>query len=707
MGSIRFVLAIHNHQPVGNFDHVIEDAYQRSYEPFLQAMERHPAVRFVLHQPGILWEWMQQHHPEYLEKVQLLVDRHQLELLSGGYYEPILPVIPEADRIGQIRKLTEWLHQRFGVEATGGWLAERVWEPHLAESIHRAGLQYVVVDDSHFLSAGHRLEELDGYFITEENGHMLRLFPIRQRLRYTLPFSEPEETLNELRSVMQASEDAVLVHADDGEKFGVWPGTHELCYEDGWLDRFLSTLEENQSWIKTTTFAECLEALPPRGRTYLPTASYAEMMEWALPPEGQRKLHQARERIGAAAEDVALQSFVRGGFWRNFLSRYPESNWMHKKMLYVSRKRRAALGAGKMSSEVLQQASDDLWAGQCNCAYWHGLFGGLYLPHLRSEIYRRLIRSEVALDQAAAPLKAVEIVDFDTDGSPEVLLRSEDLLAIVQPHQGGAVFELDDRRRFFNVLDMMTRREEAYHDRLRDHGKDSQPQEQDEAAVSIHDRVAVKEEGLEKLLFEDRHRRGCFIDHVLTPEASLESFRDDRLPESFDLVGASYRFEEEAGRLVMETEVEASDNARLRLHIRKTLRVEGATLSATYEISSPTETVRQRIGIEMAANLLAGDASDRRFEISGHDLEDGRLRSEGILSDVSAVDLVDEYLGLRISMTCDAPSDLWRFPVESVSMSEAGFERVYQGSSLLFVFPLELSPGMIWQRRIQVSLAGV
>jgi alpha-amylase len=706
MGAVRLVLAIHNHQPVGNFDSVIEDAYHKAYAPFLQALERHPAVRFVLHQPGILWEWMQQHHPEYLDTVQRLVERGQVELLSGGYYEPIFPVIPEADRIGQIRKLTDWLHDRFGVEATGGWLAERVWEPHLAESLARAGLRYAVVDDSHFLGAGHRSEELDGYFVTEENGHLLRVFPIRQRLRYTLPFAEPEETLEELRQAMHRREDAVLVHADDGEKFGVWPGTHELCYDHGWMDRFLETVEENVAWLRTVTFRECLEELPPRGRTYLPTASYAEMMEWALPPAAQRSLQEAHERVGSGPEAATLQSFVRGGFWRNFLSRYPESNWMHKKMLAVSRKRRAVAGAGHLQPEALQRISDDLWAGQCNCAYWHGLFGGLYLPHLRSEIYRRLIRSEVALDAASEP-PAIEETDFDADGANEVILRSDDLLAIVQPHLGGAVFELDDRRRYFNVLDLMGRREEAYHERLRQFAAQPANTDGDDRAVSIHDRIAVKEEGLERRLVEDTHRRGCCIDHVLVPESSFEAFCADRMPEAFGLVRAYYEVEHGEGGIVLETEaIDPGDPGQV-LRVRKALRLRGAVLEADYTITAPGAPVEYRFGIEMAANLLAGDAPDRRYEIPERDLDDARLLSQGILTDIQRVDLVDEYLGLRLALESSRTAELWRFPVESISMSEAGFERVYQGSSLLFVYPLVLRPGMQWRGQLTMSLLPV
>ncbi|MFQ5600745.1 MAG: alpha-amylase, partial [Candidatus Krumholzibacteriia bacterium] len=126
MGAVELILAVHNHQPVGNFDHVVEDAFQRAYGPFLEVLGRHGAIRACLHQPGILWEWVEKHHPEYIDRVQEMIGRGQLEILSGGYYEPILPVIPERDRQGQIAKLNRYLEERFGVTPRGAWLARYV-----------------------------------------------------------------------------------------------------------------------------------------------------------------------------------------------------------------------------------------------------------------------------------------------------------------------------------------------------------------------------------------------------------------------------------------------------------------------------------------------------------------------------------------------------------------------------------------------------
>ena len=66
---LRLVLVLHNHQPVGNFDGVFEQAYQDSYLPFLDVFERYAALRIALHTSGSLMEWLDARHPEYVDRL--------------------------------------------------------------------------------------------------------------------------------------------------------------------------------------------------------------------------------------------------------------------------------------------------------------------------------------------------------------------------------------------------------------------------------------------------------------------------------------------------------------------------------------------------------------------------------------------------------------------------------------------------------------
>ena len=93
-------------------------------------------------------------YPQYFDRLRGLVERGQIEIVGGGYYEPILIAIPLSDRQRQITRLADYVEKHFGARPKGAWLAERVWEPQLPSSLAPAGVKYTLVDDNHFLGAG-------------------------------------------------------------------------------------------------------------------------------------------------------------------------------------------------------------------------------------------------------------------------------------------------------------------------------------------------------------------------------------------------------------------------------------------------------------------------------------------------------------------------------------------------------------------------
>lgn len=180
--SVQLCLVLHNHQPIGNFDGVIEQAYRDSYLPFLEVFENYADLRISLHTSGPLMRWLIERHPDYVARVRSLVAAERIEIIGGPFYEPILPMLPSRDRIGQIRTYTEFLNRTFDTSVNGMWMPERVWETSLTSDIARAGIAYTVLDDYHFKAAGWSEESLRGYHITEDNGQVLRIFPGSEKL---------------------------------------------------------------------------------------------------------------------------------------------------------------------------------------------------------------------------------------------------------------------------------------------------------------------------------------------------------------------------------------------------------------------------------------------------------------------------------------------------------------------------------------------
>src|SRR3954467_4805443 len=112
---IGLALTLHNHQPVGNFGWVIAETFDHAYLPMLEALERHPGVRLALHYTGPLLAWLRAERPEFLARLAALVARDQVEIVGGGWYEPVLASLPERDRIAQLRRMADELETQFGV----------------------------------------------------------------------------------------------------------------------------------------------------------------------------------------------------------------------------------------------------------------------------------------------------------------------------------------------------------------------------------------------------------------------------------------------------------------------------------------------------------------------------------------------------------------------------------------------------------------
>jgi 4-alpha-glucanotransferase len=710
--KFNLVLLIHGHQPVGNFDAVVEHTYQRSYLPFVECLLRHPGVRLGLHYSGPLLEWCEQRHPEFFRHLQELASRGQIELVGGGFYEPILVSIPPEDQAKQIQLMRDYLRQKFGREPEGAWLAERVWEPQVPSALAPAGVRYTLVDDVHFLAAGFELEQLYADYVSEDQGRTVRVFPGLKSLRYLLPFRPCEEAIGFLRESAQRHPGGMAAMGDDCEKFGGWPGTYDHCYRDSWLDRFFAALEESHEWLAVTPPGEYIREHQPRGRADLPAASYSEMMEWTLPTKARTAFHIINQEF---ANRPDVQRFLRGGPWRAFFTKYPESNLLHKKMLRVSAKCRN-LTSKRISDERSAKnelAQKHLLRAQCNDAYWHGVFGGIYAPHLRTELWRELIRAESLLDEGTrtrADGVHIEQTDFDGDGRDELYVTSKSLAALLRPADGGTLACLDFRPSAVTLINSMQRRPEAYHRRLREASSGGNGQ-----IASIHDQVRSKEEGLERFLRYDRWPRNAFRLLLFPADKTFKDYEELRLEENPVLAAGAYGLLENGPTSIsLECELPCPDcagNAGTLELMRCTKRfsfaagAKGYHLHCTSRLSSANAQARPAlIGVEIVLNFLAPHELNRYFEISAgrHPLAWSAALSAAEVG--PRLKVVDEWQNVAATIEAPSAKELWITPIETISESEEGFERVYQGSQILAVWPIELGAGKPWTGEISLRV---
>ena len=625
---LRFVFGLHLHQPVGNFDHVMADHVRDVYRPIIEHASAAGFFPLTLHVSGPLLEWLEQHDTAWVDLIGRLATDNKVELLLAGFDEPILASLPKPDRLEQIGRLREYLKRRFGVEATGLWLTERVWQPGLVEDLADAGVEYALVDDRHFLVSGFRSGELHRPHFTESNGRRVGLLAIDERLRYLIPFRPPEETAAYLRE-LRSQGHGLAVLADDGEKFGGWPGTKDWVYGSGWLNTFLKTIARLTATgeVKLATGQEAFRQVPSGGLAYLGTASYREMEKWALPPAAQQDLTKLEEKLGA--KDLAAStSFVRGGHWHHFLVKYPESNRMHKTMLALSELSRRR-GDPPEARRAIGRA-------QCNDAYWHGVFGGLYLPHLRTAIWRQLAIAERVLRQGEA--LACEEIDLDYDGFPELWVHSSQFAAVISPRRGGAIEVLTRFADLMNLADVLTRRRESYHElpkqQATGHGDDKAG-----GTASIHD--IERAARLKELPPVDPEPRAILVERLLPG----------------DVTPANY--------------------ARAHYHALRSWAA--VPMRVTVSQTGDALTV-----------LLQGDGLEKKLAFDTAGCLEVAYQWDGSGVPETAVFAPELSVARSVALQVRPEVEIWRSQITTVSRSERGFEETVQGFSVTPRWPARL-----------------
>jgi 4-alpha-glucanotransferase/alpha-amylase len=651
---VSLLFGVHAHQPVGNFPEVLADAHARCYRPFLQVLHRYPDFCFAMHISGWLLDHLIGQYPADMDLLRQMVSRGQVELFGAGDTEPVLAAIPSRDRVGQIQTFSDKLELKMGQRPRGAWLTERVWETSVVPALADCGIRYVIVDDYHFLCAGKTAAELRGYFTTEEDGRKLDLFPISEALRYRLPFSPAHEVVAYIEAMGENTDNQArnaAIYFDDIEKFGIWPETYQWVYEKGWLEDFIRGVLSSPR-IRTQHYRDCHSATKTRGIVYLPATSYIEMNEWTLPANAAGAYADLVHQAKASGWYEGNKAFLRGGIWKNFFSRYPESNWMHKRMLSLSA--RLEILPEQQRNVAMRQK---LYESQANDAYWHGLFGGLYLPHLRRAVYQAIVELEGMLD-ACVPRRPHFLEDTDLDGIEEMYLQNGVIQAVLKLDGTGSVCEFDSYRLNHNFGDTLRRQAEYYYRKIEQGGCGSG----DAGAggiASAHDRAALKHEINAHDMVADDHARGMFM---------------DRFQSQF----VNYRLQ--------DTDQGAHFHADARmLLVDKRFRLSNGCLTVSYVFTGEKEGMFET---EINVAMPSCDGWGGRYIHQGRIL--GGFGQHLELRGWTDIILDDGALPGRIVLKVSAPVTLRAQPYHSVSQSEGGFEKIMQGVAITLEWPMSV-----------------
>ncbi len=659
----KLLFGIHMHQPVDNFDWVIKHGMEVCYGPFFEVMSRYPEFRFSVHCSGWLMEQIEHSYPKLYKQIRTLAEKGSIEFFSAGYYEPILSVIPSEDRVKQINMLNDSISSAFKQTPKGLWLTERVWESSLIPDLNRAGIQYTVMDDYHFQCAGFDEDILDGYYMSEEGGREIALFPISKKLRYAIPFLKVESAIEAIRS-FDREEDSAAIIFDDAEKFGMWPGTYEWVYEKGWLEEFVQAVLDDEK-IETMHFKEYYDQQRTRGIAYLPNVSYYEMGEWSLRADDALRLEAFKREMGHDRYEQEGVKFLKGGIWKNFFVKYEESNRIHKRMMELSKAR------DNVDEPDFDRA---LYKLQTNDALWHGVFGGLYLPNLRDNAYRYLIEGE----NVRYGKKSVLVSDQnELDGYEKVKAVTSKCIFRFDGAQGGQLVEFDNRKACFNWQNTLTRRKEAYHQGLfEEKPAEEKPAEQEGIDTIHHASIEIDERLCDAIIY-DWHLKNSFVDHISDENFKGENFRRCDFREFGDFANQPFEVSLSKNRAVFSREggLYLPEKAATQLEKSYTPKKNGLD----FEISLSTQA-------EGSFNYVL----EYNFHFSDYEtvsINGEPLAQEGSVIRTKSLEIYDGRLKQKITITLEQSCTIHYFQLKTLSQSEQGFDLSVQGVSFAMVLP--------------------
>ncbi len=667
MNKLPFLFGIHCHQPVDNFNNVVDEAVEKSYKPFIETALKFENFKFSVHFSGWLLEYIKTNHHNVFLNLQRLTENNQIEFFSGGFYEPILSAIPSEDRCAQIIKLNNYIKNHFGTYPKGLWLTERVWDSSIIPDIVNCGIEYVIVDDYHFISAGFDKSDLYGYYITEQDGYKLKIFPIDKNLRYMTPFRHVEE-LEKYFSDIKNHADLAMVF-DDGEKFGIWPGTYEWVYTEKWLQSFINAISNNDL-VEFSHFYTVAENIKPKGIAYLPVTSYIEMGEWSLFADKSEQFSKLQNFIKNSEFSNQAEYFVKGGIWKNFFTKYPESNRIHKRYLNLSKKINEFENQGR---KIKKEIKDDLYKSQCNDVLWHGIFGGLYLPNLRNNAYKYLIKAEKELDEIQTHnFPSIETIDYDFDGYNELFVRNKKYNAVFSSINCGQMISFDIKDLNFNFLNTLARHTEKYHFHMLNHCET----EQNQGIKTIHETNMNIDEKAKELIINDWYLRNSFIDHFVC-EFNCDNFFKMKFNEMGDFVNNPAEIiKSNANILKFSRKGGVFSDKKFDSQLHKTFNVK--TNGFEFDIMFETE-YNEKLYYVLEMNFHFYDLNN--IIINGKEQENNKCVKGKYFT------LEDNCLKSKIGLEFEKNMNLYSFLVSTTSQSEKGVD--FTAQSICVLIPVE------------------
>lgn len=407
--------------------------YENYFKPIGTFLYAHPEIPFAFYFTGTQFDLIKQKNPEFIEILRKLYNRKQIELLGGGYYNPVFPLLFPLDRTGQIELLSSTIRKALGKRPRGVVLCASAWDPSLVTSFETTGMEYVELDNSLIPKD----KNLFLPIIVSDRGKALKVIPLNTEF-VPVKNESADNFIKRIKSTVDKTS-KIDPEYSDSDKIITIPMIKEsmdVFLQKEWLDEFINLINTKYSeTIKLDLPANCLRDSDSFVPAYIHAGISSEIAKWALEPYKQTELK--------ANSSVNIYDFMQT---------YKRSQALYNRMIFVSLLVNQCKG-DKMRKKT---AREYLWAAQTGDAYVCKSSGILVSSQERQNAYRKLTDAEKLVRECEDFHESVTSYDYNCDGFNEYLCRMDKFNACINP-RGGAIFELDVMKKSGNYADNMAR----------------------------------------------------------------------------------------------------------------------------------------------------------------------------------------------------------------------------------------------------------
>lgn len=657
-----FVGTISQFQDLSSYN----EAYEKAYKPLGVSLLGNQDFKCSFHFSGPQLELFRKQNPEFVELLKTLLARKQIEMIGGGYYNPLFPLLFPADRSAQIEKLSLALRQNFGRRPRGMRVFADSWDPSLVLTLDECNMEYVLLDNALLPPSKQRLLPV----VMSDRGKTAKVLPVCARLspkNDETPCEYLERIVSEVKKVVPSHvfDDSDVDSETPSARVAIAPFDEESVVpllEKTWLEEFAARARERDDVrVEFSLPNVCAKSGESFVQGYIHSGINPDIAKWCSVP------YQKVESTGGYPINVY-----------DYIQTYGASRSLYNRMVYIS----LLLNQSRGDKLRRNAARDKLMAAQAGESFICRSKSEREAFSARQLSYKNLTEAEKILRECSVFKESVTSYDYDGDGFCEYVCRLEKYGACIT-QSGGSIFELNVIKSGANYVDNFSR-------------------------IRAFDGI------------DDGYFRGIFVDHIFEEDEAAKYCRGE--PCRNGLFSARrYReisFSNQKQEIVLEarTRFSAMDQPIL-LHKKYSVNSNGILVQYIIRNEGPIA-VKAKFAVEMnlaELDLLRSDYRPYSFElVSSESVIAGTSDSAchcsvegGVVENVSAMQISDANSGISFVFTPNEEAGVTYFPVTFRRRNMDG--DIVQNESRTFVsafiWDLDLPAGMEMEKTISFALS--